>query len=100
MRLILRLVAFIALSIAVILGIGDATRAVANGEIALAPLSAVLEDFSPATLDLLAQGRVALEGWGAQGLVDGLLGLPAVIVFVVLFLMLYWPSLRRRKRGF
>ena len=88
-RTLLRLFSAIALAIAVIMAVQDATRSIAADEVTLTPLGASWASLSPSSLD-------AVEGFFAANLpaffwdpvMTGLLSQPGFAVLAVLALLL------------
>lgn len=88
-RAILRLFSSIALSIAVIMAVLDATRSIAVEQITLTPLGTSWASLSPASLEAVEKTFEAnLPGFLWDPLMTGLLHQPGFVIFAVLALLL------------
>jgi hypothetical protein len=89
-RFLFRFLATIALAVAVIMAVLDATRTIAAGEWVMTPLGASWLAVSPATLE---SAQKAVENWLHPALWDPVavfaLQSPGFVVFAVLALLLY-----------
>ena len=95
-RFIFRALATIALAAAVLAGLLDATRTVARDELVATPIGSDLALVAP---QWIATVREAVAGYPlVPTLVDGLLALPAWIVFAVLALVFGALGQIRRAR--
>jgi hypothetical protein len=98
-RFLFRLLSTLALSIAVILAVLDATRSVAASALVVTPLSASWQGASPASF-------AALRGWVESSAGTGVwthglsaaLALPGFVVFAILAFVLYALGRRRVPR--
>lgn len=89
-RFLFRLLSTIALAIAVVMAVLDATRTVAASALVLTPLAASWNAVSPGTMDAagkLIAGKVHPLLWDPVML--SILALPGFVVFAALSLLLY-----------
>jgi len=101
LRFIFRLAAMVALSIAVIMAVIDATRSVAASALVMTPLNASWLAVSPDTRGAFESYVRAKAGplvW--DGAVAWVLSQPGFAVFAVLALLLYAIGYRRRRTEF
>ncbi len=98
-RFFFRFLAVVALAVAVILAVVDATRSIAASEVVLTPLGTSWSDVSPATLD---GARAVTERYLFAALWDPvivtILGLPGFVVFLVLALLFFTIGRRPARR--
>jgi CubicO group peptidase (beta-lactamase class C family) len=97
-RFVFRVLASVALAVAVILAVLDATRSVAMSKLVLTPLGESWSAVSPDTLD---QARAAVESrwpflWDTVAV--WLLAMPGVAVFALLAFLLYAVGHRPERR--
>ena len=97
MRFVFRVIAFAALSVAIILSIGDAIRSVAKGELVLTSLSASLQEFSPNMLAHVTEFQTDQQSQFLDQTVAYILQMPGALLFVGLFFLFYMMSFRRKK---
>jgi hypothetical protein len=98
-RFILRALAMIALAVAVVMAVVDATRSVVASAIVVTPLLASWQTVSPQTLASLRDG---VEALGVPILWDpvivSVLSLPGFAIFAALSFVLYLAGRRPRSR--
>ena len=98
-RFLFRLLATVALAVAVIMAVLDATRSVAAGSVVTTPLGTSWLTVSPATLE---STQAAVETWLHPALWDPaaifILKLPGFVVFGLIALLLYAVGRRRQRR--
>lgn len=100
MRFVFRLLALIALALAVIAGVIDAVQSVAADRVVMTPLRAAWEDVGPSSLAAL-EGLVARAPAFATTGLDVLLGQPASLFLLALALLLYLlGGIRLRRQRF
>lgn len=89
-RFIIRFLALVALAVAIILAVVDATRSLAASRLVTTPLGQSWKAISPDTLEM-ARNTVELYLWPAvwDTLAGLVLGLPGFAVFAVLAFILY-----------
>jgi hypothetical protein len=93
-RLLFRLLAMIALAVAVIMAVLDATRTIAAEQLVLTPLNTSWTTVSPDTLEavrMFVQDRL-------HPVAVLVLGLPGFVVFGVIAFLLYAIGRRPRRR--
>lgn len=98
-RFIFRLLATLALAIAVIMSVIDATRSIASSEWVFTPLAEAWSDVSPETLQAAAKFTrdvMLPELWDPVAVT--LLALPGFIVFLLLALLFYLIGRRPQRR--
>ena len=98
-RLIFRLLSTIALAVAVIMAVIDATRTIAAGRLVVTPLAKSWSDAAPETLELArnaVQTHAPAMVWNT--LIVSILSLPGFAVFAALALLLYAVGHRPRRR--
>lgn len=97
-RFLLRLFATVALAIAVVLAVIDATRSIAASALTLTSLGKNWQTVAPQSLEA-ARRFVEQSAWpaGWTHIAVPLLSLPAFAVFAVLALLLYAGGHRRRR---
>ncbi|TWG91400.1 hypothetical protein L598_000600001400 [Mesorhizobium sp. J18] len=99
-RFLFRALATVALALAVVMAVVDATRTIATSALVLTPLGESWHSASPKTFEA---AREWLEGLGLSGLWDPalitILALPGFIVFAVLALALYAIGRRPQRLG-
>lgn len=100
LRFLFRFMALIALSVAVIMAVLDATRSIAASELVMTPLSTSWIDVSPDTFSAV-QSFLADEvhplAWDPAAV--SILRQPGFAVFAVLAFLLYAIGHRPRRRG-
>lgn len=99
MRALLRLLSMVALAVAVIAGVLDATRSIAAEALVMTPLGHSWESLSPATLEAFETsvgGVLPAFAWDAA--VRPLLGVPGFAFFAGLALVLYVAGRRPSRR--
>ena len=97
-RAILRLFSLVALAVAVILAVLDATRSIAAGEITLTPVGTSWAALSPSSLEALERAITAnLPFFIWDPLTTGLLRQPGFVVLAVLALLLALAGRRRQR---
>jgi len=99
MRFLFRLAATIALAVAVIMAVVDATRTVAASQLVMTPLATSWTSTSPRTLESfrhLIQTKAGPTAW--DWFVTIVLNQPGFIVFGVLALVLYLVGHKRQPR--
>lgn len=98
-RFIFRVLSTIALAVAVIMAVIDATRSVAANRLVVTPLLKSWSDAAPATMEL---SRTAIEGHAPafvwDTLIMSILSLPGFVVFSILAFLLYAIGHRPRRR--
>ncbi|PWK70723.1 hypothetical protein [Aminobacter sp. AP02] len=100
-RFVFRLAAAIALSVAVIMAVLDATRTVAVSRLVMTPLDTSWSTASPSTLaatETFVSDRASPALW--DSVVMPVLNLPGFAVFAVLAFLLYAIGHRRRPGRF
>ena len=98
-RFLLRLLATVALAIAVVLAVIDATRSIAASALVFTSLAQSWQTVSPDSLEAARQfAEQSALPWGWEGIAVPLLACPAFAVFAVLALLLYAGGHRRRRR--
>lgn len=100
-RFVFRLAAAIALSVAVIMAVLDATRTVAMSRLVLTPLDTSWSTASPGTLaatEAFVREKASPAFWDT--VVMPVLNLPGFAVFAVLAFLLYAVGHRRRPGRF
>lgn len=98
-RFLFRLLATLALAVAVIMAVIDATRSIAASHWVMTPLSQSWSEVSPETFEAAAEfTRDAMmpELWDPVALT--VLSLPGFVVFLVLALLLYLIGRRPERR--
>ncbi|VVS98347.1 hypothetical protein [Rhizobium sp. EC-SD404] len=101
MRILLRILALIALVLGVMAGAIDAIQSVAADAVVLTPLSAAWEDVSPSTLAALEGAFVTYLPQGAASVALPLfLGQPASVVLLVFAFLMHLLAYRPAKRRF
>ena len=98
-RFFFRFLAVVALAVAVILAVVDATRSIATSELVLTPLGTSWYAVSPDTLNLaqaLVQRYVFPALW--DPMIVSILTLPGFVVFLVLALLFHLIGRRRSRR--
>jgi hypothetical protein len=97
-RFLLRLAATVALAVAVVLAVIDATRSIAASALTFTTLAQSWQTVSPQSLEA-AHKAVEQSAWpeGWTMIVMPLLALPAFAVVAVLALILYAAGHRRRR---
>lgn len=99
MRLILRLVATLALCVALIFAVTDATRSIAGSALVLTPLA---QSWQLAAPEGLARTASVVTNWGGPGLwamIEGtMLALPGAVVFLLLAAVLFVAGRRPQHR--
>lgn len=99
MRFLFRLAATIALAVAVIMAVVDATRTVAASKLVMTPLATSWNSVSPHTLEnfrQFVQTRAGPTVW--DWFVTIALSQPGFIVFAVLALLFYLIGYKRQPR--
>jgi len=100
LRFLFRLAAMIALSVAVIMAVLDATRSVAASTLVMTPLNSSWLAASPdtrAAFETFVRAKVNPVIW--DGGFAWVLAQPGFAVFAVLAFILYAIGYRRRRRG-
>ncbi|GAA4126926.1 hypothetical protein ACFFTN_02895 [Aminobacter aganoensis] len=100
-RFVFRLAAAIALSVAVIMAVLDATRTVAVSRLVMTPLDTSWQTASPSTLaatETFVRDKTGPVLWDAA--IVPVLNLPGFAVFAVLAFLLYAIGHRRRPGRF
>ncbi|AWC20703.1 hypothetical protein CO731_00143 [Aminobacter sp. MSH1] len=100
-RFVFRLAAAIALSVAVIMAVLDATRTVAVSRLVMTPLDTSWQTASPSTLaatEAFVREKTGPALWDAA--IVPVLNLPGFAVFAVLSFLLYAIGHRRRPGRF
>ncbi|WP_394888875.1 hypothetical protein ACG873_27415 [Mesorhizobium sp. AaZ16] len=98
-RLLFRLLAMIALAVAVIMAVLDATRTIAAEQLVLTPLNTSWMTMSPDTLDavrVFVQDRIHPLIWDPVAVL--VLGLPGFVVFGAIAFLLYAIGRRPQRR--
>lgn len=99
-RALIRLMSMVALAVAVIMAVLDATRSIAADAVVMTPLGASWAALAPSSLDrleLLATESLPALLWDPVAV--GLLRLPGFAVFAVLALLLALAGRRPNQRG-
>jgi hypothetical protein len=90
LRLLFRLLAMVALAIAVIMAVLDATRTVAASQLVMTPLATSWLAVSPETLNTVQEFvRAKIHPLVWDPVITGILNQPGFIVFGVLAFLLY-----------
>lgn len=100
LRFLFRLAAMVALSVAVIMAVLDATRSVAASALVMTPLNSSWLAVSPdtrAAFETFVRAKANPIVW--DGGIAWVLAQPGFAVFAVLALLLYAIGYRRRRRG-
>ncbi|ESZ43084.1 hypothetical protein ACYG9R_16490 [Mesorhizobium sp. RSR565B] len=100
LRFLFRLAAMVALSVAVIMAVLDATRSVAASALVMTPLNSSWLAVSPDTragFETFVRAKVNPMIW--DGGIAWVLAQPGFAVFAVLAFILYAIGYRRRRRG-
>jgi hypothetical protein len=100
LRFLFRLAAMVALSVAVIMAVLDATRSVAASALVMTPLNSSWLAVSPdtrAAFETFVRAKAGPMIW--DGGVAWVLAQPGFAVFAVAALLLYAIGYRRRRRG-
>lgn len=99
-RFLLRLAAMVALAVAVIMAVLDATRSVAASRLVTTPLRTSWDAVSPGTL-AAAESFVREKAMPAlwERVVEPVIGQPGFAVFAVLALLLYIAGYRPARRA-
>lgn len=98
-RSLFRLLAMIALSVAVIMAVLDATRSIAAEAVVMTPLGEAWASFSPATLERAGElVTQSLPDFFWDPVAVGLLELPGFAVFAALALLLALAGRRPARR--
>jgi len=99
-RAFTRLLSMVALAVAVIMTVLDATRSIAADAVTLTPLGASWAALAPSSLDRLEQlAGESLPAFLWDPVMTGLLGLPGFAVFAALALLLALAGRRPARRG-
>jgi hypothetical protein len=101
LKFILRALGSVLLALAIILGISDASRSIAESALVLKPLGQLWFELSPETLNLsqaVIQRYVHPAVW--DPVLQTVLTWPAWSVFAGLGLIFLWLGARRQKRRF
>ncbi|HVW57127.1 MAG TPA: hypothetical protein VHC00_15725 [Rhizobiaceae bacterium] len=99
-RFALRTLSVIALAVATILAVLDATRSIAASKLVLTPLGQSWSDIAPSSLAAAKQAAMTHAPWLWDPVVIGILALPGFLVFLVLALVLQaLGSKPKRFRG-
>jgi len=99
-RFLFRLAATVALAVAVIMAVLDATRTVAASALVLTPLKTSWNAVSPDTLaasETFVRDRIGPLAWDT--VIDWILDRPGFAVFAALALVLYMIGYRRRRKA-
>jgi hypothetical protein len=100
LRFLFRLAAMVALSVAVIMAVLDATRSVAASALVMTPLNSSWLAVSPdtrAAFETFVRAKASPIVW--DGGIAWVLAQPGFAVFAVAALLLYAIGYRRRRRG-
>ena|SRR5918995_1058213 len=100
LRLLFRLLAMLALAVAVIMAVLDATRTIAAEQLVLTPLATSWTTVSPDTLDAarsFVQSRMHPLFW--DPVMVRILDLPGFVVFAALALLFHAIGRRPRRRS-
>lgn len=99
LRLIAKLIGMLALIFAVITGVLDLTRSIANSSMTITPLGLEWKDFHIASLQYFQVGTERHLGlpWLWENVFQNILLMPSWLVFFVLALIFLWIG-RKRKR--
>ena len=100
LRFLFRLAAMVALSVAVIMAVLDATRSVAASALVMTPLNSSWLAVSPdtrAAFETFVRAKAGPMVW--NGGIAWVLAQPGFAVFAVAALLLYAIGYRRRRRG-
>ena len=100
LRFLFRLAAMVALSVAVIMAVLDATRSVAASALVMTPLNSSWLAVSPdtrAAFETFVRAKASPIIWDAG--IAWVLAQPGFSVFAVLAFLLYAIRYRRRRRG-
>jgi len=99
-RFALRVLSTIALAVATILAVLDATRSIATSKLVLTPLGRSWTDLAPTSLAAARETVTAHAPWLWDSVIVGILALPGFLVFLVLALVLQaLGSKPKRFRG-
>jgi hypothetical protein len=99
LRLLFRLLAMLALAVAVIMAVLDATRTIAAEQLVLTPLAISWTTVSPDTLEAtrsFVQNRMHTLFW--DPVLVGILDLPGFIVFAAVAFLFYAIGRKPRRR--
>lgn len=98
-RFLFRLAAMVALAVAVIMAVLDATRTVAASHLVMTPLKVSWSAVSPDTLartEAFVREKAGAVAW--DQVIDKALDLPGFVLFAVLAFLLYAIGYRRQRR--
>ncbi|MCV0395719.1 MAG: hypothetical protein K5872_05625 [Rhizobiaceae bacterium] len=99
-RFLFRLLATVALAVAVVMAVLDATRSIATSTVSLTALAESWQAASPQTLEGLRQTVVETAGEPAWRAIEAsVLSLPGFVAFAVLALLLYAIGHRPQRRA-
>ncbi|MGN6583205.1 MAG: hypothetical protein ACTHJV_05835 [Rhizobiaceae bacterium] len=99
-RFTLRTLSVIALAVAAILAVVDATRTIAASKLVLTPLGQSWSDMAPASVAAAKETVIVHAPWLWEPVFAGILALPGFLVFLILALVLQaLGSKPKRFRG-
>jgi hypothetical protein len=98
-RLLFRFLATVALAVAVVMAVLDATRSLAASAVSFTPLAESWQTVSPDTLETFRQFvETSIHPLAWDPAMTGLLASPGFVVFALLALLLYAIGYRPRRR--
>ncbi len=98
MRMLLRSVSALALSVAVVAGVLDTIQSFASSQVVLTPLFALWDAVNPASLDLVSAAAADTDpAWRIADALEWTLSQPAFAVFLTLALLMWMAGYRRPK---